>query len=57
VTGSKVDGVLLGFFYLVVDGWIRSYLEDTGRDEDVKMMTITVHSFYEEPHGIAHCCK
>ena len=35
-----MDGVLLGFFHRVVDGWIRSYLEDIWREKIMKMMTV-----------------
>jgi hypothetical protein len=54
----KVDAVLLGFFHRVVDGWIRSYLEDTGRGKNYENdESITVQSFYEQPRVIAYCYK
>ena len=36
-----MDGVLLGFFHRVVDGWIRSYFWRTqGGEKIMKMMAV-----------------
>jgi len=49
-----VDGVILGFFYRVVDGWIRSYLKEKGREKDMKMVRVLLCRVFTNSFMLLH---